>query len=308
MGRGGAQGQHPAGLSVGRAPLPEPVAHSAGTRRPRAVLPATSCDAHMHIFDARFAPSPHWPRTPPQAQVATYRRLQERLGTRRAVVVTPSTYGTDNACTLDALEQLGASARGVAVVDADVSRSELERLASHRVCGLRVNFVSPQSWGVTTPGMLQALAGKAEGLGWHIQVFAHPEQLLAMEPLLASLPTPLVIDHLGRMDPADGAEGPAFDTLRRLLDGGRTWVKLSGIYMRSREGAPGYADTFALGEALVRHAPERLVWGSDWPHTTEPAGSVDDADLVDVLLAWCGTDETLHRVLVDNPQRLYGFD
>lgn len=308
MGRGGAQGQHPAGLSVRRAPLPEPVAHSAGTRRPRAVLPATSCDAHMHIFDARFAPSPHWPRTPPQAQVATYRRLQERLGTRRAVVVTPSTYGTDNACTLDALEQLGASARGVAVVDADVSRSELERLASHRVCGLRVNFVSPQSWGVTTPGMLQALAGKAEGLGWHIQVFAHPEQLLAMEPLLASLPTPLVIDHLGRMDPADGAEGPAFDTLRRLLDGGRTWVKLSGIYMRSREGAPGYADTFALGEALVRHAPERLVWGSDWPHTTEPAGSVDDADLVDILLAWCGTDETLHRVLVDNPQRLYGFD
>ena len=262
----------------------------------------------MHIFDPRFPPSPHWHRKPPQADVATYRRLQQRIGTERSVVVTPSTYGTDNACTLDALDQLGERGRGVAVVEADVPRAELERLASHRVCGLRVNFVSPQSWGVTTPEMLEELAHKAAGMGWHIQVFAHPEQLVAMEPLLAALPTPLVIDHLGRIDPADGAAGPGFDTVRRLLDGGNTWVKLSGIYMRSREGAPGYGDTFALGDALVRHAPERLVWGSDWPHTTERPGSVDDADLVDVLLAWCGPDETLRRVLVQNPERLYGFD
>lgn len=289
------------------APLSEPVAHSAGTRRPRRGLPAGACDAHMHIFDPRFAPSPHWPRTPPDADVATYRRLQQRLGTQRTVVVTPSTYGTDNACTLDALDRLGDSARGVAVVDADVPRAELERLAAHRVCGLRVNFVSPQSWGVTTPAMLETLARKAEGLGWHIQVFAHPEQLVAMAPLLAALPAPLVIDHLGRIDPQQGASGPAFDVVQRLLDAGRSWVKLSGIYMRSRDGAPGYRDTFPLGEALVRHAPERLVWGSDWPHTTERVASVDDADLVDVLLAWCGTDALVRRVLVDNPAQLYGF-
>lgn len=261
----------------------------------------------MHIFDPRFAPSPHWPRKPPQADVATYRRLQDRLGTQRTVVVTPSTYGTDNSCTLDALAQLGDSARGVAVVAADVPHAELELLATQRICGLRVNFVSPQSWGTTSAEMLAMLARKAQPLGWHIQVFAHPEQLVEMEPLLAALPTPLVVDHLGRIDPAGGASGPAFDTVRRLLDGGNTWVKLSGVYMRSREGAPGYRDTFPLGEALVRHAPDRLVWGSDWPHTTEQRGSVDDADLLDVLLAWCGSDETLQRVLVDNPRRLYGF-
>lgn len=290
------------------APLSEPVPHSAGTRRPRRALPALACDAHMHIFDARFAPSPHWQRRPPDAPVSTYRRLQQRIGTERTVVVTPSTYGIDNACTVDALDQFGASARGVAVVQADVSQAELVRLASHRVCGLRVNFVSPQSWGTTTPQMLETLARKVAPLGWHIQVFAHPEQLVAMEPLLASLPAPLVIDHLGRVDPADGAGGAAFDTLRRLLDAGNTWVKLSGIYMRSREGAPGYGDTFPLGQALVRHAPGRLVWGSDWPHTTEKAGSVDDADLVDVLLAWCGAQDVLEQVLVRNPQRLYGFD
>ena len=261
----------------------------------------------MHIFDARFPPSPHWPRKPPEADVATYRRLQERIGTERTVVVTPSTYGTDNACTLDALDQLGPSARGVAVVDADVEHAELERLARRGICGLRVNFVSPQSWGETTTTMLETLAHKAHRLGWHIQVFAHPEQIVAMAPLLARLPTPLVIDHLGRIDPAEAATAPAFHVLRRLLDAGKTWVKLSGGYMRSREGAPGYRDTFALGEALVRHAPERLVWGSDWPHTTEKPGSVDDADLVDVLLAWCGNEETLQQVLVDNPRRLYGF-
>ena len=289
-------------------PLSEPVPHSAGTRRPLRALPALACDAHMHIFDPRFARSPHWKRKPPDAPVASYRRLQQRIGTQRTVVVNPSTYGVDNACTLDALDQLGADARGVAVVDADVSRTELDRLASRRVCGLRLNFVTPQSWGVTTPEMLETLAGRVAPLGWHIQVFAHPEQPIAMESLLASLPTPLVIDHMGRCDPAEGASGLGADVLRRLLDRGNTWIKLSGIYMRSREGAPGYADTFALGEALVRQAPERLLWGSDWPHTTETPGSVDDADLVDVLLAWCGDARTLQRVLVENPARVYRFD
>ena len=296
-----------AGAFVTAPPLFEPVPHSAGTRRPRRALPAGACDAHMHIFDPRFPPSAHWQRTPPDAPVAAYRRLQQRLGTERTVVVTPSTYGVDNACTLHALDAFGADARGVAVVDAEVGRAELDRLASHRVCGLRVNFVSPQSWGTTTPRMLETLARKAAGLAWHIQVLAHPEQLVALEPQLACLPTPLVIDHLGRTDPADGAGGPAFATLRRLLDGGNTWIKLSGVSMCSRDGAPHYRDTYPLGEALVRHAPERLVWGSDWPHTTERPGSVDDADLVDVLLAWCGTQDTLEQVLVRNPQRLYGF-
>jgi predicted TIM-barrel fold metal-dependent hydrolase len=289
------------------APSSQAVPHSAGTRRPGRALPALACDAHMHVFDARFAPSLHWKRKPPEAPVATYRQLQQRIGTERTVVVTPSTYATDNACMLDALDQFGASARGVAVVAADVPQAELQRLASRGVCGLRVNFVAPQAWGETTPAMLETLARKAADLGWHVQVLAHPAQLLAMEPMLASLPVPLVIDHMGRCDPAQGADGPGARVLRRLLDGGNTWVKLSGIYMRSQNGAPGYRDTFPLGQALVRHAPGRLVWGSDWPHTTEPPGAVDDADLVDVLLAWCGNDETVRRVLVDNPGRLYGF-
>jgi len=287
------------------------VPHSVGTNRPSRTLPALACDSHMHIFDRRFAPSPHWPRTPPDAPVAAYRQLQQRLGTSRTVVVTPSTYGTDNACTLDALDQLGDSARGVAVVDAEASDRQLAELAARCVRGLRVNFVSPQSWGTTTPEMLSTLANKVarhtDCAGWHLQVFAQPEQIVALAPRLQALPVPLVIDHMGRIDPAEGPCGAAYRVLRELLDAGNTWVKLSGAYMRSTVHGPGYADTLPLGRALVQAAPERLVWGSDWPHTTEPPGTVNDADLVDLLQAWAGSDAVMDRILVDNPARLYGF-
>lgn len=289
------------------APLSHPVPHSVGLNRPALALPQDACDSHMHIFDPRFAASPHWKRQPPQARVSDYRLLQQRLGTARTVVVTPSTYGTDNGCTLDALVQLGEAARGVAVVDPDVSDEELGRLAAHRVCGLRVNFVTPQSWGTTTPRMLTTLAHKAARWGWHIQVFMQPEQLTELAPVLAELPVPLVIDHIGRIDPADGVHGKAYASMRRLLDGGNAWVKLSGVYMRSRDGAPAYRDCAEMGRALVAAAPERLVWGSDWPHTTEKPGTVNDANLADVLAAWCPDVAVRDRILVDNPAKLYGF-
>ncbi len=289
-------------------PLSTPVPHSVGLNRPARTLPPLACDSHMHIFDTRFAPSPHWKRTPPDAPVAAYRLLQQRLGTQRTVVVTPSTYGTDNACTLDALDQFGDSARGVAVVAHDVGDAELDRLHARRVRGLRVNFVTPQSWGETTLGMLTTLARKVARLeSWHIQVFMHPEQIVALESVLAALPVPLVVDHLGRIDPTEGPSAAAYGVLRRLLDGGNTWVKLSGAYMRSTVHGPSYTDTLPLGRALVQAAPERLVWGSDWPHTTEAPGTVNDADLVDLLQAWAGPHATMDRILVDNPARLYGF-
>jgi len=288
-------------------PLPQPVPHSVGLNRPALALPPNACDSHMHIFDPRFAASKHWKRQPPRAEVRDYRLLQQRLGTTRTVVVNPSTYGTDNACTLDALAQLGEHARGIAVVGQDVSDEELDRLAARRICGLRVNFVTPQSWGTTTAQMLVTLARKVARLGWHIQVFVQPEQLVELAPVLAALPVPLVIDHIGRIDPADGVGGEAYGAMRRLLDAGNTWVKLSGVYMRSHDGAPAYRDCAAVGRALVEAAPERLVWGSDWPHTTEHPDTVNDADLVDVLAAWCKSVATRDRILVDNPAKLYGF-
>src|SRR5690606_17931334 len=198
-------------------------------------------------------------------------------------------------------------ARGVAVVNADVDSQTLDDLNTKGIRGLRVNFVTPQSWGVTTVDMLTTLAQKVERLGWHIQIFAHPEQIVELSPVLSTLPVPLVIDHMGRIDPAENETAAAFDVVRRLLDQGNTWVKLSGAYMRSVAGEPDYSDTLALGRALVRQAPERMVWGSDWPHTTQPALSVNDASLLDLFYAWCETEATATLVLVDNPARLYVF-
>ena len=284
------------------------VPHSAGTAAPSRVLPPRACDSHMHIFDPRFAPSPHWRRTPPVADVPAYRLLQQCLGTTRSVVVTPSTYGVDNRCTLAALAELGPQARGVAVVDAEVDTAELQRLHRHGIRGLRVNFFSPQSWGVTTAEMLVTLADKVAALGWHIQVLARPGTLVELAPVLRSLPVPLVIDHLGLMGSMDGTDGDAFASVRALLDGGRTWMKLSAPYIEADAGAPGREAKDAVARALLAAAPERMLWGSDWPHTVAAPGSVDDAQLVDRFRGWCANDQQMDRILVDNPAALYGFD
>ena len=284
------------------------VPHSAGTAAPSRRLPPGACDSHMHIFDPRFPPSPHWRRTPPVADVPAYRLLQRRIGTTRTVVVTPSTYGVDNRCTLAALAELGPQARGVAVVDADVEPAELQRLHRHGIRGLRVNFFSPQSWGVTTPAMLTTLADKVVSLGWHIQLLARPATLVELAPMLQSMRVPVVIDHLGLIASPDGADGIAFDQVRRLLDGGRTWMKLSAPYIRPDSGAPTRDGRDAVARALLAAVPERMLWGSDWPHTVAEPGSVDDAQLVDRFRSWCADDRQMDRILVDNPACLYGFD
>ncbi|CAG2136821.1 hypothetical protein CUPL110328_17980 [Cupriavidus plantarum] len=155
--------------------------------------------------------------------------------------------------------------------------------------------------------MLNTLAARVQRLGWHIQVFAHAAQIVELAPHLARLPVPLVIDHLGKIDPSVGTASDAYDVIRRLLDGGNTWMKLSGAYMCSASGAPGYRDTVPVGRALAAAAPERMVWGSDWPHTAGAGDGVNDADLVDLLREWCGSDAVMDRVLTQNAAALYGF-
>src|SRR5262245_23476783 len=260
----------------------------------------------MHIFDPRFPPSPHWTRRPPDAPVHAYRALQQRIGTSRAVIVNPSTYGTDNRCTLDALAKFGAAARGIAVVDAGVPDAELKRMAALGVCGVRMNFVSPQAWGTTTADLLKTLAARVAELGWHVQVFALADQIVQLAEVLRRLPTPIVVDHLGRLPQPEGVNHPAFSVIRKLLDGGRTWLKLSGAYMDTQIGAPAYSDVCTIARAFVTAAPERVVWGSDWPHTTAEVVP-DDAVLFDLLGEWAPGEATRRRILVDNAAALYGF-
>lgn len=279
---------------------------SSGTRRPSLKAPKNACDCHMHIYDRRFLPSPHWKKCPPEAPVDAYRLFKKRIGTSRTIVVTPSTYGIDNSCTLDALAQMGPAARGVAVVDTAVSDAELERLKSCGVCGIRVNFVSPQSWGVTTIEMLKALAHRVSNFGWHVQILMSGDQIIAAEETLKHMPTPIVFDHLCRIPQPQGINHMAFKVVLNLLDRGHTWVKLSGAYMDTITGPPSYSDTTKVAQALVKAAPERMVWGSDWPHPTEK-DKPDDAVLFDLLKLWAPNGYIIHKILVENPTLLYGF-
>ena len=285
---------------------PGPVPHSSGARRPRLEAPIDACDCHMHIFDPRFVPSPHWKNSPPDAPVPTYRKLQARLGTSRTVVVQPSTFGIDNRCTLDALSQLGEAARGVAVIEPETGDAELRQMHALGVRGVRVNFVTPQSWGVTTAARLRATAERVAPLDWHVQVFMTGEQIVQANDVLGSLPTLLVIDHLGRMPQPAGVAHPAFSAVCKLLERGRTYVKLSGAGMGTRVGPPTYADNSRVARRYVMAAPDRVVWGSDWPHTTD-SEKPDDADLLDLLLDWAPGEALRRKILVDNPQHLYGF-
>jgi D-galactarolactone isomerase len=201
------------------------------------------------------------------------------------------------------MAKLAPNVRGVAVVDTSVTDAELKRLHGLGMRGTRFNLVQA---GATTVEMLEPLSKRVHDLGWHIQINAKPELIVEIEALLLRLPSPLVFDHLAHVPRDVGVEHPAFKTMRKLIDQGRTWVKLSGAYQDTKVGAPTYADATPIAQAYAKAAPERMVWGSDWPHPTEKE-KPDDAVLFDLLTQWVPDEATRNRVLVQNPEALYGF-
>lgn len=270
------------------------------------MAPPDACDAHIHIYDPRFPATRPAARLTRQATVAEYRQLQGHLGTSRAVVVQPAAYGFDNSVTLDAIAHLGfAATRGIAVVAPTVAEGDLREMDRLGIRGVRFTQHDP-STAVTTPDMIEPVANRVAELGWHVQLHLRGEQLVEMAEAIARLPCTLVIDHMGRLPQPEGVDHPAFDIVKRLIDSGRAWVKISGAYLDTRTGPP-YADIAPVARALIRYAPDRCVWGSDWPHPTETGEKPDDAAIFDLLAEWSTNEETRRRILVENPQRLYGF-
>ena len=269
-------------------------------------VPAGAVDCHMHIFGpaARF---PYWPGrdyTPPDCTMAMYAAMTQAVGIARTVVVQPSVYGTDNRCTEDAVRRFGRQGRGVAVLDAAVTAGELRRLDAVGFRGTRFNLLNA---GGAKLDEMDRLAPRLAELGWHIQVFAQARRIAELAERLAGLPTEVVIDHIGLADPAGGLEQAGFQALLRLLEGGRAWVKISGAYRVDQGGNPWPAAT-PFATRLIQAAPERVVWGTDWPHPNVDAGAMpNDGDLMNLLGAWAGDAATLRRILVENPERLYGF-
>ncbi len=285
----------------------QPVPNSAGADQPKLKAPANAADCHMHIYDpARFPMPPNPRRAPTNATVAEYRLLQKRIGTTRVVIVQPRNYGTDNRVTLDAIAQLAPNARGVAVVTPAVSDTELKALHAGGIRGIRFSLADPNSRAVT-PEMVEPLARRVADLGWHVQFNVDGAMIDEMEAVLRRLPTQMVFDHLAHPPLPAGIEHSSHRIVRSLIDQGRTWVKVSGAYSNSKIGPPAYPEATKIAQAFVKAAPERLVWGSDWPHPGLPDNKPDDALLFDLLAAWAPDEATRNRILVQNPEALYGF-
>jgi predicted TIM-barrel fold metal-dependent hydrolase len=267
-------------------------------------LPPLSCDCHFHIFGpfVRFPLDPGRHYTPPEASVDAYRAMAGALGLQRMVVVQASPYGTDNRATLEALRAFGPErARAVAVVDETFNTAALQVLADAGVRGVRFNLVSGNG---APEDQILALAKRIAPLGWHMQVYADGAKLAALAPVLAGLPVPVVIDHCGGVGAELGTAHPQFAALLRLLDTGRVWVKTCS-YRASSAGAP-WDDMATNVRVLMKAAPERCVWGTDWPHTNMDAHP-DTRQLLAQFLNWVPETSLRQRVFVDNPAQLYGF-
>ena len=275
-------------------------------RPPKRQAPAGACDCHIHIFGkpAEVPLNPKRSYTPAEATLDQANAMHGVLGIQRMVVVQPSVYGIDNQFEGEQLKAIGAQGRGVAVIDAEMAEGEIEALHGAGFRGARFNVLSG---GGTALDQMEVVAARIAQFGWHLQLFISAEQLAELRPRIEKLPVQAMIDHMGMPEPSLGLEQPGFQALMDLLNKGKAWVKLSAPYRIDSGPAPWpKADPFA--RALISAAPNRCVWGSDWPHTSLSGSMPNDGDLFDRLLDWTGNDdELLGLILVANPASLYGF-
>lgn len=288
------------------------VAYDPAPRRPRHALPAGATDCHCHVFEdpKRYPLIPVRSYTPPPASGAEYMAMCAAVGLERTVQVNASVYGADNSVTLDLIAALGQHrARGVAGVAIDVAPAELERLHAGGMRGARVSTYV-KGYGGTD--VIAALAPRLRPLGWHLQVhLLHADELAVLEEALLATPVPMVFDHMGGVRGGEGPGNAGFQALLRILHRrDDCWTKISSWYRRSDSGAPDYADMRPLVEALVEARPDRLVFGTNWPHPAlfPPETAPNDGALVDLFCDWVPDAEMRRRILVDNPARLYGFE
>jgi 2-pyrone-4,6-dicarboxylate lactonase len=275
-------------------------------KRPRHPSPPGGCDTHVHLFGpaAKYRYDPGSPYIAADALPETLFGLQDTLGLANAVVVSPGGYGCDSSLLSDVLAQHPARLRGVALMPDDAPAAEFARLGRLGVRGLRM--ISARRGG-HLPHFNRAAALRGHDHGWHVQFYPHDTDIVDYADKLLALPNDIVLDHFASIPAAGGLDQPAMQTVLRMLDTGRVWLKLSGPMRCTAEDFP-YRQVTPLARAFVRHAPERLVWGSDWPHVNmNDRAMPNDGDLMDLLAEWVPDDALRRRILVDNANALYGF-
>jgi predicted TIM-barrel fold metal-dependent hydrolase len=274
--------------------------------RPAFPVPADACDSHVHVFEAAAkypsVQTPHY--TLPDGGLDKLRRMAESLALKRFIIVQPSYYGTDNRCLLDALSAAGACARGVAMVDETCTDGELNAMHSGGVRALRLDLFSRSNWPTADIiAYIERSVRQTRAIGWHVQFYTPGWVVRDLLPFLAELEADFVIDHMGYMLESDGLTNADFNRLLEAIRGGHGWIKLSAPYRLARDG--NFDRLRPLARALIEAAPERMIWGSDWPHI--PEGGKDTGALLNLLADWVPDPEIRERILVHNPARLFGF-
>jgi 2-pyrone-4,6-dicarboxylate lactonase len=286
------------------------------TRKPKFTPPPKACDTHFHVF----GPPEEFPfvstheYTPPAAPLEHYLKMTAVIGVERAVVVQPSVHGLDNSATLDAIRNSAGRFRGVGRIDDKTPKSELQRLHLGGIRGVRFNLLDRPRGNVKVD-VLDRCIDNVMDLGWSIDLHIDTKNLLAQEKRIRSMPVPVVIDHIARVKPAEGLDQPAFQLLLDLLKLKHVWVKVSGAdkicntTVHSYFGLP-FIEVIPYAQAVVAAAPNRVIWGSDWPHSNNfaPGYTPNDGDLVDLLAQFAPDAQTRKRIFVDNPAALYGFE
>jgi D-galactarolactone isomerase len=257
----------------------------------------------MHIYEPGYALRAEASHPSQPGTLNHYREVQKKLGLTRTVIVAPSGYGTDNTCTLEAMGKLGGNARGVAIVDPAAPDSELERLTKAGIRGIRYHMRG----GVLNWESMPKMAARVAAFGWHVQLQCESREIGEHEAKLSRLPCDLVIDHMGRFDAATPAGDKSWRTMLKFLGTGRCWVKLSGPYYGSKSGPPKYEDKARIAKELIKAAPERMVWASNWPHPSFKKNFPDEGKLLDLVADWTQDEAVRLKILVANPAKLYGF-
>ena len=287
-------------------PTPDGPRPLADPRAPASMPPPGACDCHCHIYGPfnRFPLPDDRSFTPNEAPETALRRLHNHLGFDRAVIVQSVGHGFDHRPLLDALETGRGRYRGVALLRPETSAEEIKSYDAAGVCGVRFSFMAHLGGKPDLETARKTIA-HVEPFGWHVAIHVAGNGLVEMEDFIHSIPAPVVVDHMARPDIAEGLDGPVMTALCRLLDTGTVWVKLSGADRLSKVGAP-FSDVAPFASRLLAHAPERMLWGTDWPHVNLHGPMPDDGDLVD-FISGIGTPGDVHRILVDNPAEFFKF-
>lgn len=277
-------------------------------KKPKIGLPKGSVDTQMHMYLPGYPALPGGPGLP-AGDLPTpehYRQLMDWLGIGRVIITQGNAQQRDNGNIIACLKEMGDVARGVAAVGADVSDAELDALGEAGVVGLRIMDLPG---GATDLSALETLDAKAAARGFMLAIQFDGSHILDHETRLAALKSRWVFDHHGKFFSGVTVESPQIAATRRLIDAGKCWFKFAGVYESSKSGGPAYEDVAEIARMLASHAPERIVWGTNWPHNLarEQKDYPDDASLTDTVLGWLPDETSLHRALIDNPEELFGL-